>query len=133
VLLEIARSVKEERPIDVSMGHVNVIWQGDANEIALRSLLHCSVPSKILNVSGPETVAVRWVAQEFAKLFEQSPEFINQEQDTALLSNTAESSRLFGYPRVTLKQMIEIIAGWLNEGGKTINKPTHFQERTGQF
>ncbi len=133
VLLEIAKSVKEKRPVDVSMGHVNVIWQGDANEIALRALHHCSVPSKILNVSGPETVAVRWVAKEFGKLFGHSPEFINQEHDTALLSNTAESSRLFGYPRVTLKQMIEIIAGWLNEGGKTINKPTHFQERTGQF
>jgi hypothetical protein len=116
VLPEIAKSVKEERLIDLSMGHVNVIWQGDANEIALRSLLHCSVPSKILNVSGPETVAVRWVAKEFGKLFSQTPGFINHEQDTALLSNTAEVSRLFGYPRVTLKQMIEIIAGWLNEG-----------------
>ncbi len=133
VLLEIAKSVKEKRPVDVSMGHVNVIWQGDANEIALRALHHCSVPSKILNVTGPETVSVRWVAKEFGKLFDQTPEFINGEQDTALLSNAAESARLFGYPRVSLKQMIEVIAGWLKEGGKTINKPTHFQERTGQF
>ncbi|MCW3108266.1 MAG: NAD-dependent epimerase/dehydratase family protein [Segetibacter sp.] len=133
VLLEIARSVKEKRPIDVSMGHVNVIWQGDANEIALRALHHCSVPSKILNVTGPEIVPVRWIAQEFGKLFGETPEFISQEQDTALLSNATESSRLFGYPRVPLKRMIELIAGWLNEGGKTINKPTHFQERTGQF
>lgn len=133
VLLEIAKSVKENRPIDVSMGHVNVIWQGDANEIALRSLLHCSAPSKILNVSGPETVAIRWVAKEFGKIFGQTPQFINEEQETALLSNTSELSRLFGYPRVTLKEMIEIIAAWLEEGGKTINKPTHFQERTGQF
>jgi nucleoside-diphosphate-sugar epimerase len=133
VLLEIAKSVKEKRPVDVSMGHVNVIWQGDANEIALRALHHCSVPSKILNVTGPETVSVRWVAKEFGKLFDQTPEFINGEQDTALLSNAAESARLFGYPSVSLKQMIEVIAGWLKEGGKTINKPTHFQERTGQF
>jgi nucleoside-diphosphate-sugar epimerase len=133
VLLEVAKSVKENRPIDINMGHVNVIWQGDANEIALRSLLHCSVPSKILNVSGPETASIRWIAKEFGKLFGNTPEFTNHEQDTALLSNTAESSRLFGYPRVTLKEMIEMIAAWLNEGGKTINKPTHFQERTGQF
>jgi nucleoside-diphosphate-sugar epimerase len=133
VLLEIAKSVKERRPVDVSMGHVNVIWQGDANEIALRSLLHCSVPSKILNVSGPEIVSVRWVAREFGRLLDETPEFTGQEQDTALLSNTAESSKLFGYPRVSLKQMIEVIAAWLNEGGKTINKPTHFQERAGQF
>jgi nucleoside-diphosphate-sugar epimerase len=133
VLLEIARSVKERRPIDLKMGHVNVIWQGDANEMALRSFHHCTVPSKILNIAGPETIPVRWLAKEFGKLFDQSPEFINQEQDTALLSNAAESYRLFGYPKVPLKKMMEILVEWINEGGKTINKPTHFQERSGQF
>ncbi|HEX8677330.1 MAG TPA: NAD(P)-dependent oxidoreductase [Segetibacter sp.] len=133
VLLEIARSVKERRPIDLKMGHVNVIWQGDANEMALRSFHHCTVPSKILNIAGPETIPVRWLAKEFGKLFDQSPEFINQEQDTALLSNAAESFRLFGYPKVPLKKMMEILVEWINEGGKTLNKPTHFQERSGQF
>ncbi|MEP7318011.1 MAG: NAD(P)-dependent oxidoreductase [Panacibacter sp.] len=133
VLLEIAKSVKEKRPVDVSMGHVNVIWQGDANEIALRCLRYCAVPSKILNVTGAETVSVRWVADQFGKLFETTPLFINEEQNTALLSNAAESSRLFGSPRTTLEQMIELIAEWINAGCKTINKPTHFQERKGQF
>jgi nucleoside-diphosphate-sugar epimerase len=133
VLLEIARSVKEKKTVDLSMGHVNIIWQGDANEIALRALHHCSVPSKILNVTGPEIIPVRWIAKEFGKLFEQSPEFVNQEQDTALLSNAAECFRLFGYPKVSLKKMMELIVEWINEGGKIINKPTHFQERAGQF
>ena len=133
VLLEIARSVKEKKLIDLSMGHVNVIWQGDANEMALRAFQHCSVPSKILNIAGPETIPVRWLAKEFGKLFGQTPEFINQEQDTALLSNASESFRLFGYPKVPLKKMIELIVEWINEGGRVINKPTHFQERTGQF
>lgn len=133
VLLEIAKSVKEKKPIDLRMGYVNVIWQGDANEIALRALHHCAVPSKILNVAGPETLSVRWLAQEFGKLMGQQPEFINAEQDTALLSNAAESYRLFGYPKVSLKKMLGLIVAWLNEGGKTIDKPTHFQERTGQF
>jgi dTDP-4-dehydrorhamnose reductase len=133
VLLEIARAVKEQRPVDLSMGHVNVIWQGDANEIALRALHHCSVPAKILNVTGPETLSVRWLAQEFGQRFGKTPEFINEEQPTALLSNAAEVFRLFGYPSVTTKQMIELIAQWISEGGKIINKPTHFQERAGQF
>lgn len=133
VLLEIARSVKERRPIDLKMGHVNVIWQGDANEMALRSFHHCTVPSKTLNIAGPETISVRWLAKEFGKLFHQSPEFINQEQDTALLSNAAESYRLFGYPKVPLKKMMEIVVEWINEGGITVSKPTHFQERNGQF
>ena len=73
VLLEIARSVKEKKPVDLSMGHVNVIWQGDANEIALRALHHCSVPSKTLNVTGPEIIPVRWIAKEFGKLFGYTP------------------------------------------------------------
>lgn len=133
VLLEIALAVKEERPIDLSMGHFNAIWQGDANEIALRALHHCSSPAKLLNVTGPETVSVKWAAGEFGRLFEKEPVFVNEEQPTALLNNAAESFRLFGYPRVSLKQMIEVLAGWINIGGKRLNKPTHYQERKGKF
>lgn len=133
VLLEIAKSVQAEKPIDIRMGHVNVIWQGDANEIALRSFLHCSVPGKLLNVTGPETAAVRWIAEQFGKLLGKTPQFVNEEQPSALLSNAAESFRLFGYPRVGLQQMIELTAAWLQSGGATIQKPTHFQERAGKF
>ena len=133
VLLEIAQSVKEKRALDLSMGHVNVIWQGDANEMALRAFRHCAVPAKVLNITGPEIISVRWLAKEFGKLLAEPPWFINHEQDTALLSNAAESYRLFGYPKVPLKKMIELIVDWINEDGKIIDKPTHFQERTGQF
>jgi nucleoside-diphosphate-sugar epimerase len=133
VLLEVARSVKEKRALNLSMGHVNVIWQGDANEMALRAFRYCAVPSKVLNIAGPETISIRWLAQEFGKLLGETPQFTNHEQDTALLSNAAESYRLFGYPKVPLKKMMELIVDWINEGGKIINKPTHFQERTGQF
>ena len=133
VLLEIGKSVKEGKPIDLSMGHVNVIWQGDANEIAIRAFLHCSIPPRVVNIAGPETVSVRWLALEFGKLFNSQPVFSNEENDTALLSNAAECFKLFGYPRVPLKKMIEIIALWIQSGGKMFNKETHFQERHGQF
>lgn len=101
VLLEVAKSVYEGREIDLEMGNVNVIWQGDANEIAIRSLLHCSVPEKIVNVTGPETISVRWVAAEFEKIFNKSAEFSGKENKDALLSNASECFRLFGYPNVT--------------------------------
>lgn len=133
VLLDIATSVKNKKPIDLSMGSVNVIWQGDANDIAIRSLHHCSVPSKILNVTGPEILSVRWVAEQFGGMIGATPEFINEEQPTSLLSNASESMRLFGRPKVSLKQMMEIILEWLEAGGKTWNKPTHFSERKGKF
>ncbi|MEX1241062.1 MAG: NAD-dependent epimerase/dehydratase family protein [Cyclobacteriaceae bacterium] len=133
VLLEVAKAVAEQRPIDLATGFVNVIWQGDANEIAIRAFHHCEVPAKILNVTGPETVSVRWVAEQFGSHFGKSPKFINEVQPTALLSNASLAHRLFGYPRVTLRQMIEVTARWVQEGGKTISKPTHFQEREGKF
>jgi len=133
VLLEVAKSVKEGQPIDLSMGHFNAIWQGDANEIAVRSLLHCDTPAKILNVSGPETISVRWLAEEFGRMFGRQPIFTNEERPTAFLSNTSECSRLFGYPKVSLKQVMELLVAWIKQGGKTINKPTHFQERSGKY
>lgn len=133
VLLEIAQSVRSGKPIDLSMGYVNLIWQGDANELALRSLLHCEVPVKILNVTGPEIVSIRWLANEFGKMFKTEPVLINEEQQTALLSNASEAFRLFGYPKVPLNTMMEVIAGWIKQDGKILNKPTHFQEREGQF
>jgi nucleoside-diphosphate-sugar epimerase len=133
VLLEIARSVRESRPVDLIMGNVNVIWQGDANEMAIRALRHCATPPKILNVTGPETVSIRWVAEEFGRLFGQPPRFVNEEQPTALLNNAAECFRLFGYPKVSLTQMMELVVAWTHAGGKTLNKETHFQERKGKF
>lgn len=133
VLLEIAKAVYAGKPIDLRMGYVNVIWQGDANEMAIRALLHCETPAKVVNITGPETASVRWIAEAFGNLFEKQPVFTGEEQPTALLSNASESFRLFGQPRVTLEQMIALLADWVKQGGKTINKPTHFQEREGQF
>ncbi|WP_212003552.1 NAD(P)-dependent oxidoreductase [Chitinophaga sp. HK235] len=133
VLLEIAKSVRDGKPIDLRMGHVNVIWQGDANEMALRSFTHCAVPAKLLNITGPETAPVRWIAGEFGRIFGKAPVFLHEEETTALLSNAAESFRLFGYPKVSLKEMIGLTAAWMEQGGRTISKATHFQEREGQF
>lgn len=133
VMLEIAKSVLEERPINLSTGNVNVIWQGDANEIAIRSLLHCGTPAKLLNVTGPETLSVRWVAHQFGSIFNKEPLFIQEEQSTILLSNASECHRLFGYPSVTIRQIIDITATWLQKGGNVLGKATHFQEREGKF
>ena len=133
MLLEIAKSVNEERPVDLTTGFVNVIWQGDANEIAIRALHHCDVPARLLNVTGPETISVKWLAEQFGHLLGKKPQFVNEPQPTALLSNASLAHQLFGYPRVTLRQMIELTAAWLQHGGKTLNKPTHFQERNGKF
>jgi nucleoside-diphosphate-sugar epimerase len=133
VLLEIAKKVWNQEAIDLRMGHVNIIWQGDANEMAIRSLLHCSNPPAKLNITGPETVAVHWLAEQFGKRMGKAPILTGEPEPTALLSNAAEAFRLFGYPRVGLLQMVDLISAWVMEGGATIYKPTHFQERNGKY
>jgi len=133
VLLDIGQKVFERRPVDVTMGHVNVIWQGDANSIALRSFKLCQSPPGVLNVTGPEIVPVRWIAQQFGNRFGIEPVFQGTEADTALLSNAARCHRLFGRPAVKVDQMIEWVAEWIRMGGATLAKPTHFETRDGRF
>ncbi|QHW33996.1 NAD(P)-dependent oxidoreductase [Paenibacillus rhizovicinus] len=133
VLLELAKSVKAGKPIQLAMGHANVIWQGDANEIAIRSLLACETPVNFLNVTGPETVSIRWAAEEFGKRLGTAPVFEGVEASDALLNNASKCMKRFGYPRVSLLQMIDWVAEWVEAGGATLNKPTHFQERKGKF
>ncbi|WP_212592427.1 NAD-dependent epimerase/dehydratase family protein [Sphingobacterium humi] len=133
VIMEIGKSVLQGNPIDLRTENVNVIWQGDANEIAIRSLLHCESPAKILNVTGPETLSTKWVAEEFAKLLGKPATYAYEAEGTALLNNASECHRIFGYPKVTIREIIELTAQWLQEGGEEFGKPTHFQERGGQF
>lgn len=133
ILLEVASAVNEGRPIDLGMGQVNVIWQGDANEMAIRSLLISDSPAVTLNVTGPETVSIRWLAERFGDGLGKQPIFTGEERDTALLSNASKSHQLFGYPRVSLREMIDWTLQWVARGGETLGKPTHFQERTGAF
>lgn len=133
VLLEIAQSVYHETPIDLKTGYVNIIWQGDANETALRCFDKCTSPPNILNVTGPEILSVRWLAEQFGKQLGKTPKFINEEETTALLSNASKAHRLFGKPLITVPQMIEWTAEWVKNEGKTLGKPTHFQERKGTF
>lgn len=133
ILLEVAKSVREGKEIDLRTGNVNVIWQGDANEFAIRSLLHCQSPPTVLNITGPETVSIRWLAKEFGLRFKTDPRFINQEESTALLNNASLSHQIFGYPKVSLRKMIDLTVEWLEMGGEISQKPTHFQERKGKF
>ncbi|WP_057936697.1 NAD-dependent epimerase/dehydratase family protein [Algoriphagus resistens] len=133
ILLEMAKAVFHEKEIDLSTANVNVIWQKDANEIALRALLHTTAPAKLLNVTGPEILSLHWIASEFGTIFNKVPKFINEPVGTALLSNASECHRLFGYPKTTPGEMVEITANWLLQGGDDFGKPTHFQQRGGRF
>lgn len=133
VLLELARTVAQGEPVDLRMGAVNVIWQGDVNAWTLRMLEHCSAPPFVLNLAGPETASVRWIAERFGELLGVPATFVGEEESTALLSNAAKAHQLFGYPRVALGTLLEWTAGWVRADGATHGKATHFQQRDGRF
>jgi hypothetical protein len=115
------------------MGYVNVIWQRDANSACLRSLALCQSPPLVLNITGPEMLSVRNIAEEFGKRFGIAPRFEGGETDLAILSNAAKASALFGPPTVSPDQLIEWISHWIARGGPLLNKPTHFEVQDGRF
>jgi len=133
VLYDVASAVFAGRELDLTMGHADVIWQGDANEQALRLLAHCTSPTTPINVTGPKHTSVRGLAGEFGKRFGKAPVFTGQEAPTAWLLDTSEAQRLFGAPRVPLETMIDWVADWVQRGGASLGKPTHFSTRDGKY
>lgn len=133
VLVDIALKVKNQQPIDLAMGYFNVIWQGDVNDVVLRSLQICESPAKILNITGEDILSVHEVATEFGQLFNVTPEFFNEEAKTALLNNSEKAFQLFGRPKISTSQIIKWIAGWISEERETLGKPTHYEVRDGKY
>ncbi len=133
VLLDIGTRVYGRIPVPLGTGSVNVIWQGDANSVCLRSFGLCQSPPAVLNVTGPEILSVREVAARFGEIFGTAPQLEGTEADTALLNNASWCHRLYGFPSVPVRTLIEWTAHWIRSGGPTLNKPTHFEARDGRF
>jgi nucleoside-diphosphate-sugar epimerase len=133
VLLDIAQRVYSGEAVPLVMGYLNAIWQRDACDMSLQSLLHASAPPLVLNIAGPELLSVREVAQEFAEKLGRSVRFEGVEASDALLSNAQRAYELFGRPQVSATQLTSWIADWVSRSGATLAKPTHFEERAGRF
>ena len=133
VLRDVADAVFAGQPIDLTMGWADVIWQGDANEQALRLLAHCTSPSSPINITGPTHTSIRWLAGEFGKRFGRAPVLAGVEAPTAWLVDTSLAQKLFGAPGVSLDTMIDWVADWVARGGESLGKPTHFEARDGRY
>jgi nucleoside-diphosphate-sugar epimerase len=133
VLYDIAAKIWAGAPVDVTMGYVNVIWQGDANALALRCLKHCTTPITPLNVSGAETLSVRWLAAELSRRLGRKASITGIEAPTALLTDSTEAVRLFGSPQVPLGAMLDWVADWVSRAMPSFDKPTKFEVRDGVF
>ena len=133
VLVDLARRVWADEPVDLTTGYFNVIWQGDANAMSLGALTCATVPPTILNVTGPEELRVRSVTKEFARRMDKRVTFTGVEAGDALLSDASRAFELFGRPHVDARQLIEWIADWIMRGGETLGKATRFEVRDGRF
>lgn len=133
VLHDVARKVLAGELIDLTVGHANVIWQGDANAQALRALLHCTTPTAPLNVSGPEVMSIRATAAEFGRLFGRDPVFTGTEGGEAWLVNTGMAAGLFGYPLVSAQTMIAWTFDWVGNRRGSLDLDTHYEAHDGNF
>jgi nucleoside-diphosphate-sugar epimerase len=133
VLHDIASKVLQGMPIDVSLGHVNFIWQGDAAAQALRCLAHCEVPTSPINVSGHEIVAVRDLAAKLGALLKREPVLVGSEQPTAWLTDTSQATKLFGHPVVDTERLIAWTADWVARAMPSLGKPTKYEVRDGRY
>jgi nucleoside-diphosphate-sugar epimerase len=133
VLVDIAINVKNRQPVDLTMGYFNVIWQGDANNMAIRSLSYAASPPRVLNIAGREILSVREIAGEFGKLFGVEPVLHGREAETALLSNSSLAHNLFGNPEVPFGKVIRWVAHWIKDNRRLLGKPTHFEVRDGKY
>ena len=133
VLVDVARQVFEGRPVNLSMGSLNAIWQGDANAMSLLALEEARTPAWTINIAGPEQISVRRVAETFGRIMEKAVIYQGEEAPDALLSNGQKGHALWGYPTVSLERMLHWISDWVSGGGASLNKPTHFENRAGNF
>lgn len=133
VLADIAARILRDEPIPLDTACFNCVWQGYANEVAIRGLLHADSPSRVMNVTGPETLSVEKTALKLGKLLDKKPSFSGRPQDDAYLSDASQALERFGYPSVPAETLVKWQAEWIRSGGRNLNKPTHFEERGGVY
>lgn len=133
VLVDIAQKVANGEPVDVTMGWLNCIWQGDACARAIQCLAHTANPPKLLNITGPDKLRIRDLAEEFGRRLGRAPVLTGTEAGTAWLADASESLKLFGPPQTSVAQMMDLITAHVAAGGRSLGKPTHFEARSGKF
>ena len=133
VLTDLALAVQRGDPIALDMGHVNVIWQRDANRAAIELLAHAASPPCVVNVTGPDVLAVRTLAEELGRRLGRAPCFTGEERTDALLSDSARMRALLGPAEMPLETMLDWVCEWVRAGRRVLAKPTHFATRDGAF
>ncbi len=133
VLVDLARKVLSGEPIPLANGSFNCIWQGDANEMILRSLALAVAPPAAFNLCRPEIFPVRQIATQLGELLGRAPVFTGNESATALLGNPSRICAALGPPPTPMEAMLRWTAHWVKQGGRDLGRPTHFEVRDGNY
>jgi len=133
IIVDLTSKILSDVPIDLTMGAVNLIWQRDANDYIIRAITLAESPPAVLNVTGPDTIPIRRLAEQIGMALGKKPKFISRGAPSALLSDASYCLSKFGPPQTTLEQMVAMIAKWVAAGKKTLNKPTKYDIRDGKF
>ncbi len=133
VLVDLAQKVLHNQTIDLSMSYFNTIWQGDANAWSLLMLERGSVPPTVINITGRELLSVKEVCEELGRLLYRQVTFCGQESETSLISQTDIARRIMPAPVMTASELVAGVAYWIQNGGRLLSKPTHFESRDGKF
>ena len=132
-IVDLVRLIRAQQPVDLSMGYLNLVWQGYSNEVILRSFLRAATPNFVLNVTGPELVSVRAMAEQIGKLLQIGIEFVGTEEPTALMSDASLCHNIFGFPKISVETLVEQTVQWLESDLPIFNNSTGFQNRKGTF
>lgn len=133
VLVDIAAKVRSGEPISLCMGHFNCIWQGDAIGHIIASIDYAGTPARPLNVTRPETLRTRELAEAFGRAFAKEPVFEGEEETTAWLNDARLACGRYGMPGTSVEEMIERVAAWQQASGRLLGKPTKFEVRSGKY
>ena len=133
IIVDLTSKILNDKPIDLTMGAVNLICQRDANDYIIRAISLAKSPPAVLNVTGPETIPIHRLAEQIGRTLGKKPKFVSREAPSALLSDASYAFSTFGLPQTTLEQMVSMIAKWVAAGKKTLNKPTKYEIRDGKF
>jgi len=133
IILDVAQKIQSQIPIDLSMGHVNQIWQGDANAYLAQMFPHCQSPANVINMTGKEVLPIRDLATALGEKMGIEPIFEGTESDNALLGNATKMFNQLGMPQTPISTIVHWVANWMTQGGRTLGKPTKYESRTGKF
>ena len=133
IIVDLTLKILADKPIDLTMGTVNLIWQRDANDYIIQAIALAKSPPAILNVTGPGAISIRQLAEQIGNQLGRKPKFVSQEAETAILSNASKCFSLFGYPKTTLNEMVSFTVKWVTSGKTVLNKPTKYDNRNGRF